>query len=85
MASVKSFGSVKRFGVRYGRKLKARIAEIESESKKRQVCPYCHKSTAKRIAFGIWICGTCKNKFTGSAYTVKAPVTKEEIKEIKAE
>ena len=82
MAEIKkTFGSVKRFGVRYGRKIKARLAEIESVSKRHQQCPYCRKMTAKRIAAGIWQCGKCHAKFTGGAYTVTVIEKKEELAE----
>ena len=71
MAEVKKgLGSVKRYGTRYGRTLKYRLAKIETESKKAQKCPYCAKQKVHRISFGIWQCEKCKNKFTAQAYTV---------------
>jgi len=64
----KQFGSVKRYGVRYGRRLKNKLADVEEKSKKLGKCPYCRKLGAKRIAVGIWICRKCGSKFTGNAY-----------------
>ena len=82
MAAVKGMGSVKRFGARYGRKIKYRVAKVESELKKKHECPYCKYPKAKRIASGIWICRKCGAKFTGKAYTIpKKIIIKEEIPE----
>jgi ribosomal protein eL43 len=65
----KMYGSVKRYGVRYGTKLKGKIAKIESERHTSTTCPYCHYATAKRLNAGIWVCTKCKSNFTGKAYT----------------
>ncbi len=69
----KRYGSVKRFGVRYGTKLKGKIAKIESERHLSTKCPHCHYNHVKRLAVGIWYCSKCKNKFTGKAYTIGKP------------
>ena len=66
----KGLGPVKRFGVRYGRTLKHKLAKIEIEQKQNHKCPYCAKPKVYRIAYGIWQCGKCKSKFTAQAYTV---------------
>ncbi len=71
-------GSVKRFGVRYGRTTKHRLAKIEKQQKAPQKCPYCLKFGVKRVAVGIFECPTCKSKFTGKAFTVGALVLGEE-------
>lgn len=68
MAAEKKFGSVKRFGPRYGRRLKNKVADIEKKSKSLAKCPYCKKIGAKRVAVGIWQCRKCNSKFTGHAY-----------------
>ncbi len=85
MAAKKKYGSVKRFGPRYGRRLKNKLADIEKKSKKLGKCPYCMKTAAKRLAVGIWQCGKCNSKFTGNAYyleeKVKAGTAKKEEKE----
>ncbi len=81
MAKAKKLGSVKRFGARYGRRVKHRLAEIESVQKGKHTCPYCHAKKVKRLAVGIWICNKCKAKFTGKAYSIKKESIKEEEKE----
>ncbi len=71
-------GSVKRFGARYGRKLKLKFSKIEAEQRKLHKCPYCNKIAVKRVAVGIWNCRKCKAKFTGKAYSIsKKIITKE--------
>jgi large subunit ribosomal protein L37Ae len=76
--------SVKRFGARYGRTIRYRLAIIESEQKKKHKCPSCNAERVKRIAVGIWHCRKCDAKFTGRAYSLAKRVTiKNEIKEEK--
>ena len=86
MAAEKKFGSVKRYGPRYGRRLKNKLADIEKKSKKLGKCPYCRKIGAKRLSAGIWQCRKCNSKFTGHAYyleeKIKATVAKKEEKEV---
>ncbi len=81
----KLYGSVKRYGVRYGTKLKGKIAKIEAERHLSTKCPYCHYSKAKRIAAGIWSCSKCKSKFTGKAYTPGGHVAIKEAVETAAQ
>ena len=66
----KGLGSVKRFGVRYGRTVKHKFAKIEMEQKKDHKCPYCAKLKVKRLSVGIWECGKCKSKFAARAWTL---------------
>jgi len=66
----KGLGPAKRFGTRYGRTLKYKLAKIEVEQKKAHKCPYCAKPKVYRVSFGIWRCDKCNAKFTASAYTV---------------
>ena len=81
----KGYGSVKRFGVRYGTKLKWKIGKIEAERRLSTKCPYCHYGKAKRLMAGIWFCQKCKSKFTGKAYSIGGPVViKEEVTEATA-
>ncbi len=78
----KLYGSVKRFGVRYGTKLKGKIAKIEAERHESTKCPYCSYSKAKRVNAGIWYCMKCKNRFTGKAYVIGTPAAiKENVTE----
>ncbi len=75
------YKSTKKFGTRYGRKLKERFGKVESEQRKKHTCPYCRKQSVKRVAVGIWNCNKCDKKFTGRAYSVatkKRTVTKVE-------
>ncbi|HIG93178.1 TPA: 50S ribosomal protein L37ae [Candidatus Woesearchaeota archaeon] len=60
----------RRFGPRYGRKVKVRLTKIEVEQHSQHPCPYCSKKGVKRIAMGIWNCPKCDAKFAGKAYTI---------------
>ena len=78
MKTEEKLGSVKRFGARYGRKLKIKFSKIETEQRKLHKCPYCNKIAVKRIVLGIWNCRKCGAKFTGKAYSVtRKIITKE--------
>lgn len=69
-----TLGAAKRFGARYGRKLREKVALIESEKRKSTKCPYCNYDKVKRLARGIWHCKKCSSTFTGKAYTIKAEI-----------
>ena len=73
-------GSVKRFGARYGRKLKLKFSKIETEQRKLHKCPYCNKIAVKRVAVGIWHCRKCHVKFTGKAYSIAKKIVTKDIK-----
>jgi len=80
MALDKSVASGKRFGARYGRKVRHTFSKIEAEQHKAHKCPYCHELKVSRLAVGIWQCKKCNSKFTGKAYTIpKKVVIKEEV------
>jgi len=82
MAKKATYGSVKRFGSRYGKRLRDRYGAIEAEQRKKHKCPYCNYVKVKRVAIGIWSCNKCGAKFTSKAYTVaKSPTIKAEVKE----
>jgi large subunit ribosomal protein L37Ae len=82
----KTFGSVKRFGVRYGRTVKHNLSKIEEELRKKHKCPYCHNLAVRRVALGIWYCKKCGSKFTGKAYSVSKKITvKEKAPEVEPE
>jgi len=79
MATEAHLGLVKRYGARYGRKLREKAAEIDHESRRKHTCPYCSRPAVKREAAGIWECRKCNKRFTGKAYTIskKILVTEE--------
>lgn len=80
MVLEKTLASGKRFGARYGRRLRHKFAKIEAEQKKAHKCPYCSYNKVKRVAVGIWSCRKCGAKFTGRAYTIpKKIIIKEEV------
>ncbi len=66
----KKVGSTGRFGARYGKTIRQKVLAVEKKQKKKQICPYCKKPTAKRVALGIFLCKKCDSKFTGKAYEV---------------
>ena len=67
----KGLGPVKRFGTRYGRTVKYKMAQIEAVQKKPQKCPYCLKLSAKRLSTGLFVCKKCSAKFTSKAFAVE--------------
>ena len=80
MATKAGHGSVKRYGVRYGRTTKFKCAQIEALYYGRRLkCPYCSKNAVKRVFVGVWECKKCAAKFTAKAYTIekKIPVVEE--------
>jgi len=81
MKTIEKLGSVKRFGARYGRKLKLKFSKIETEQRKLHKCPYCSKIAVRRVAVGIWNCKKCNTKFTGKAYSISKKIITKEAKE----
>ena len=74
--------STKRFGARYGSRLKKKLAEIESQQKAIYPCPYCNYVKVKRVSMGIWQCNKCDAKFSSKAYSVgKVGIRSKEEKE----
>jgi len=66
----KKLGPAARFGPRYGRKIRDKVASIESQYKnKRLKCPFCNYESLDRIAYGIWKCEKCGKTFAGKAYS----------------
>jgi large subunit ribosomal protein L37Ae len=81
MTEAEKFKAMKRFGARYGRKMKERFGKIEKEQRKYHKCPYCAAVKVKRLAIGIWNCRKCGAKFTGKAYTTTKKISIEEVPE----
>ena len=72
-------GTAGRFGTRYGRRTRQKIAEIEKIQKQRHLCPKCDMPYVKRVSSGIWKCKKCGTKFAGSAYFPKVETLKKEV------
>ena len=64
----KKVGTAGRFGPRYGKKIREKLADMEKIQKKRHVCPVCNMPYVKRVSSGIWKCKKCGTKFAGLAY-----------------
>ncbi len=67
-SKTKKTKSAGRFGVRHGRRVKVKLAEIEQKQRKKQKCPYCGKPGVKRLSKGIWHCKKCNKKFASDTY-----------------
>ena len=67
MPRTKKTKAAGRFGVRYGRRVRTKIASIESLQRKKQDCLFCD-GVAKRLSKGIWECKKCKKKFASHTY-----------------
>jgi len=74
--------SAKRYGVRYGARLRNKISKIEKERRDSNNCPYCHYNSLSRVVMGIWYCKKCKSKFTGRAYAVGKKLVEVETPEV---
>lgn len=68
-----STGSAGRFGARYGRVARRRVAEIEADTNADHDCPECGADAVDRAGTGIWTCGACGHKFAGGAYRPNTP------------
>lgn len=60
--------SAGRFGVRYGRKSRKLLADIEEKMHAEYKCAKCGNPEVRRIGAGIWRCRKCSHTFTGGAY-----------------
>ena len=60
--------SAGRFGVRYGRKIRQAVADIEERTHAAHTCPKCEQPAVKRTGTGIWTCRKCGYTFTGGTY-----------------
>ncbi|PSP57867.1 50S ribosomal protein L37ae [Halobacteriales archaeon QH_7_66_36] len=66
-------GSAGRFGARYGRVARRRVAEIEEDTNADHTCPECGEDRVSRQGTGIWACGYCGYKYTGGSYRPETP------------
>jgi len=60
---------VKRFGARYGSRLRKKVQEIEMMQRSYYVCPMCGRRRVRRAASGIWRCLKCGYTFAGGAWS----------------
>jgi large subunit ribosomal protein L37Ae len=65
--------TITRFGTRYGRTIRERLASIEAGYRGKHKCPYCSYVNVTREAAGIWSCSKCKAKFTSRAFQLTKP------------
>ena len=66
--------TTKRFGARYGRTVKQKVAKVEALAKKSYKCPFCSAIRVKKKAAGIWECSKCEKTFASKAFTVDKAV-----------
>jgi large subunit ribosomal protein L37Ae len=77
-------GSAGRFGARYGRVARRRVAEIEAEMNEDHTCPECGEARVDRQGTAIWECQACGYEFTGGTYTPVTPAGKTVRRSIRA-
>jgi large subunit ribosomal protein L37Ae len=77
-------GSAGRFGARYGRVSRKRVAEIESDMHDDHVCPECGSDSVDRQGTGIWQCGRCDYKYAGGTYRPETPAGRSVTRSIRA-
>jgi large subunit ribosomal protein L37Ae len=69
MAKKGKTGSAGRFGARYGRVARRRVAEIEEDTENATV----DGDSVKRVGTGIWVNEETGETFTGGAYRPETP------------
>jgi large subunit ribosomal protein L37Ae len=77
-------GSAGRFGARYGRVARRRVAQIEQDMREDHACPECGEQRVDRQGTGIWECGYCGYKFAGGTYRPQTPGGKSVTRSIRA-
>ena len=73
-------GSAGRFGARYGRIARRRVAEIEEGMENATV----DGDDVKRVGTGIWVNEETGEKFTGGAYSPETPAGETVTRSIRA-
>lgn len=84
MANKSTTGSAGRFGARYGRVARRRVAEIEEDTRDEHDCPSCGQERVDRQGTGIWECGYCGYKFAGGTYRPETPAGKTTRRSLRA-
>lgn len=77
-------GSAGRFGARYGRVSRRRVAEIEADMHDDHACPDCGRERVERQGTGIWECGFCGYRFAGGSYRPETPGGKQVRRSLRA-
>ena len=67
MSGTKKIGAAGRYGVRYGRSIRAGILKTHAARHFPHRCPNCRKTAIVRQAAGIWSCKKCALVFAGKA------------------
>jgi large subunit ribosomal protein L37Ae len=80
MAKDDATGSAGRFGARYGRVARRRVAEIERDTENATV----DGDSVKRTGTGIWVNEETGETFTGGAYRPETPAGKTVKRSIRA-
>jgi large subunit ribosomal protein L37Ae len=65
-------GMTKRFGARYGSRLRKKVEEIELEQRAIHVCSSCGRRAVRRVSVGVWQCRKCGYKFAAGAWSPRA-------------
>jgi large subunit ribosomal protein L37Ae len=65
-----------RFGVRYGRKDRKLVADLEEKMRMPHTCANCARPNVKRIGTGIWKCTKCGYTFAGGTFLPQTTVGK---------
>ncbi|MFP4632378.1 MAG: 50S ribosomal protein L37ae [Halobacteriota archaeon] len=65
--------SAGRFGARYGRVGRKRVADVEEAMNADHDCPECSNPSVSRTDTGVWECARCGYRFAGGAYTPSTP------------
>lgn len=77
-------GSAGRFGARYGRVARKRVAEIEGEMRDDHTCPECGEDRITRTDTAIWRCESCDYTFAGGTYRPETPAGQTVDRSIRA-
>jgi large subunit ribosomal protein L37Ae len=84
MAKRGQTGSAGRFGARYGRVARRRVAEIEENMHDDHECPECGEKRVDRKGTGIWECSYCGYTFAGGTYKPETPGGRTVTRSIRA-
>jgi large subunit ribosomal protein L37Ae len=80
MVKKKIVGTAGRYGIRYGKMIRAKVSEIERVQKQKHMCPNCKMPYVDRVSSGIWICKKCGAKFAGLSYYPSGEFVKKKEK-----